>query len=260
MTARRPLLAAVSLLVVPALALAGKTVTEGNNTLQIKAAFDPAKASESKKKRRPIESRYDYVAGTTNDKRLPDLRSVKVFLDGAKFAFDAFPTCDETDAATEGDAVCAKGSRVGGGTGIAEIHPPDDPNTKTDLEVDVTLYNGDLDTDREGQPLSPTRQGLLVYTEVAGTRVVLPFLAERRNRQVTLYNPEEDADPGSEGLYAIKEIHLTIARRTIRRDGRRIAFLGAPVVCDRSWTVTTTNEPYTGQPIMARHKVRCTDA
>ena len=257
---RRPILISLALLLVPALAFAGKVVTEGNNTLQIKAKFDPAKASVSKRKPRPVEVDYDYVAGTTNDKRLPDLRSVKVFLGGAKFRFAAFPTCDETDAATDGNDVCPDRSRVGGGTAIAEVHPPDDPNAKTDVPAEVVVYNGELDTDREGQPAAETRRGLLIYTEVAGQRVALPFWAERRGRQIALYNAEDDPDPSAESLYAIKEIHLQIDRRSVRRNGRRIPFLGAPRACDGRWVVTTTNEPYQGQPITARHRARCEDA
>ena len=79
----------------------------------------------------------------------------------------------------------------------------------------------------------------------------------RRGRQVALYNPEDDPVPNEDSLYAIKEIHLTIDRRSVRRNGRRIAFLGNPTECDGRWTVRTTNEPYQGQPITARHRARC---
>jgi hypothetical protein len=58
----------------------------------------------------------------------------------------------------------------------------------------------------------------------------------------------------------VKEIHVTIARRSVMRSGRRVPYVGAPVKCDRRWTVTTTNEPYQGQPLTAKHRVRCTKA
>jgi len=257
---RKLLIAGLALLLIPALALAGKTVTEGTNTLQVKASFDPAKASKSKKKLRPVEVTYDVVSGTTNDKRLPDLRSVKAYLGGAKFKFDAFPKCDETDAATNGDGECPNGSRVGSGTAVAEVHPPDDPNAKSDVAVDVILYNGTLDTDRDGNPSTTTRDGLIVYTEVAGTQAVFPFWAERRGTQLAFYNPAEDPEPNQEFSIGIKEIHLIIDKRSVRRDGRRIPFLGAPTECEGKWTVTHTNEHYTGQPLVAQHKVRCSEA
>lgn len=256
---RRLILAGTALLVVPALALAGVTVTQGKNTLKVRANFDPAQASKSKNRLRAIKVKYDYWAGTTNDTRLPDLRSVKVFMGGARFGFGAFATCDETDARTNGKGACPDGSRVGRGTAVAEVHPPDSPTTKTDVETDVVLYNGELDTDRDGNPMDP-RPGLLVYTEVGGTPVALGFWSERRKRQLSYYNPEDDAEPNSEGLFAIKEIHLTIRRQSRMRGGRRIPFVAAPTRCDRRWTVSTTNEPYKGQPVTARHRVRCTDA
>ena len=87
---RRFVLAGLALLLVPALALAGKTVTEGTNTLKIKAKFDPAKASKSKNKLRPTETKFDYFAGTTDGSRLPELRDLVVYLGGSRFGFKAF--------------------------------------------------------------------------------------------------------------------------------------------------------------------------
>ena len=58
-TLRKPLLVGLALLLVPAIALAGKTVTSGTNTLRIKATFDPAKASKSKDNLRPTKATFD---------------------------------------------------------------------------------------------------------------------------------------------------------------------------------------------------------
>jgi hypothetical protein len=253
-------LVGLALLLVPALALAGKTVTEGTNTLKIKTAFDPAKASKSKDRLRPTQSKFDYVAGTTDGSRLPDLRSVVVYLGGAKFGFKSFPACDETDAFEQGDGVCPAGSQVGEGTGVAEVHvDPADPSKDSEVSVDVKVYNGSLDTDKNGDPMDP-RAGLLIYTEIAGANVTLPFWGERRGKQLAFRGPNEDPDPGVAGLYEIKEIHLTIDRRSVRRAGKRIPFLGLPTVCDGKWVVTATNNPYEGEPATAKHKVRCTEA
>jgi hypothetical protein len=257
---RRFVLAALALLLIPALALAGKTVTEGKNTLRIKAAFDPAKASKSKNKLRPTEVTYDYFADTTDGSRLTDVRSVVVYMGGAKFGFNAFPKCDETDAFEQGDGVCPAGSLVGEGTGVAEVHPdPADPSQDTELSVDVKAYNGSLDTDKNGDPMDP-RPGLLIYTEIGDARVTLPFWGERRNRQLAFRAPDEDPDPGVAGLYEIKEIHLQLDRKAVRRAGKRTPFVGLPTRCKRKWVVTTTNTPYEGDPVTAKHKVRCTKA
>ena len=257
---RRFVLAGLALLLVPALALAGKTVTEGTNTLKIKAKFDPAKASKSKNKLRPTETKFHYFAGTTDGSRLPELRDLVVYLGGSRFGFKAFPACDETDAANQGDGVCPDGSLVGEGTGVAEVHPdPADPSQDSDLELDVKVYNGSLDTDENGDPMDP-RTGLLLYTEVGGTPVTFPFWGERRGKQVALRGPQDDPDPGVDSLFSIKEIHLTIDRRSVRRDGKRTPFVGLPTKCEGKWTVTATSAPYNGDPLTAKHKVRCEDA
>ncbi|HYH57793.1 MAG TPA: hypothetical protein VD790_01045 [Thermoleophilaceae bacterium] len=256
---RKFILAGLALLLVPALALAGKTVTEGDNTLKIGATFDPAKASKSKQKLRSTKASYDYVAGRTDNARLPDLRSVEVFMGGAKFGFAAFPTCDETDAAQQGDSVCDEDSLVGEGQATAEIHPPNDPTAKPDLPVEVKIYNGSLDTTEEGEPMEP-RPGLLLYTEVAGEPVALPFWAEKKNRQVAYRNPDEDSDPETESLYTLKEVHLDFFKRSAKLNGKRIPFLALPTKCDKKWVVTTTNTYYEDDPLTAKHKVKCTKA
>jgi hypothetical protein len=256
---RKFVFAGLALLLVPALALAGKTVTEGTNTLKVKAKFDPAKASKSKNRLRPTETKFDYFAGTTDGSRLPELRALVVYLGGARFGFKAFPACDETDAAEQGDDVCPHGSLMGEGTGIAEVHDPSDPSKDSDLAVDVKVYNGSLDTDANGDPMDP-RPGLLVYTEVGNTPVTFPFWGERHNKQVALRGPQDDPDPGVDSLFSIKEIHLMIDRRSVRRGGKRIPFVGLPTKCHRKWTVSATSDPYNGDPVTAKHKVRCTDA
>ena len=257
---RKLLIAGLALLLIPTLALAGRTVTEGNRTLKIKSTFDPAQASKSKDKLRPTKTTFDYRAGTTDGSRLPDLRSVVIRLGGARFGFNAFPKCDETDAFEQGDTACPDGSLVGQGTGVAEVHGnPTDPSTDSELALDVKAYNGSLDTDKNGDPMDP-RPGILIYTEIGDTNITLPFWGERKNRQLAFRGPDEDPDPGVAGLYEIKEIHLTLKRRSVRRNGERVPFLGLPTRCDGRWVVTATNTPYEGDPLTARHRIRCTDA
>ena len=53
---------------------------------------------------------------------------------------------------------------------------------------------------------------------------------------------------------------MTIDRRSVRRDGKRVPFLGLPTKCDGKWIVTATSTPYEGDPLTAKHKVRCTEA
>jgi hypothetical protein len=257
---RRFLVAALALLLIPAFALAGKTATEGNQTLRIKSTLDPAKASKSRDRLRPAKSTFDYFAGTTDGSRLPAIRNLVVNLGGPRFFFNAFPTCDETDAAEQGDGVCPDGSQVGRGTGVAEVHSdPNDPSKDSNLEVDVKVYNGSLDTQPDGSPMDP-RPGLLLYTEVAGSNVVFPFWGEKRGRQVALRSTEESEDPGAPTLFSIKEVHLTIDRRTVRRDGKRTPFLGLPTRCDGKWVATAKNDFYENDSVTAKHKIRCTEA
>lgn len=256
---RRLIPLGLTALLVPALALAGKTATEGTNTLKVKAKFFPAKASESKSRLRPIRVRYDYVAGTTDGSRIPDLRRVTVNLGGTMGHYRPFPKCDETDARNNGDRVCPRGSRVGRGTAIAELHLSDSATSRENLKLKLKVYNGKLDTDRNGARMKP-RQGLLLYTEAEGAKLAFGFWSEKRGRQVSYYNPKRDAFPDMDVLYAIKELHLTFRRRSVRKGRKRIPFISAPTKCRRKWRVWATNEPYDGDPVTATHAVRCKKA
>ena len=258
---RRLILGGAALLVVPALAFAGATVTDGTDTLKMKAKISPAKASKKKGPGRSVEVKYDYWAGTTDDSRLPDLRSVTVGLGGVLTHYDAFKKCDETDALNEGKKVCPKGSRVGSGTGVAEVHPPDSTTTKQDLKAKVIVFNGQLDTDRNGDPMDPPRDGLLLYTEVAGQRIVLPFWAENGGKGVTYLNPVDDPEPPADNtLYTIKEVHLVFPRRSVRQGRKRVPWMTAPKKCEGSWIASTTNDRYEGGELTANHEVKCKKA
>ena len=257
---RRIVIAASALLLIPALALAGKTVNEGTLSARIKSTFDPAKASKSKDRLRPAAITFDLFSESNDGSRLPELQNVIVNLGGPRFFFKAFPACDESDAAGQGDGVCPDGSRVGQGTGVAEVHgDPNDPSKDTILELDVKVYNGALDTDVNGNPMDP-RPGLLLYTQLGDDPIVFPFWGEKRGRQVALRGPDEDPDPGVDSLFSIKEIHLRIDRRSVRRNGKRIPFLGLPTRCENKWIVSASLEPYGTDPLRPTHKVRCTDA
>jgi hypothetical protein len=256
---RRLILAGLALLVVPALAFAGATATDGTDTLKIKAKVEPAKASK-KNKPRPVALTFDYWAGTTDDSRLPDVRSVSIFAGGAVSAYDAFPKCDESELVDRGPSACPDGSEVGSGKSIAEVHSPDSTTTKTDVPADVLVFNALIETDRNGGPLATPRDGILFYAEVAGSKLALPFEAEDGNRRITYYNPVDDPDPSADALYTVKEVHVTFPRQTVRKNGKRIPWLAAPRKCRKSWLASATNDRYEGGKLTATHKVKCKKA
>ena len=122
-TLRRFLVAALALLLIPALALAGKTVTSGKNTLKIKADVRPGRRPASRRTSRgPLSSRS--TTSPTRPTAAGSRRRCASSWSGRaarSSASSAFPACDETDALEQGDGVCPDGSLVGEGTGVAEV-------------------------------------------------------------------------------------------------------------------------------------------
>lgn len=254
-------MAGLALLAVPALALGGATATDGTDTLRIKAKVEPPQASKRNGRARPVEFRFHYWAATTDGSRVPDLRSVSVFAGGAVLAHDAFPKCDESKLLDKGPGACPKGSRVGSGKAVAEVHLQDSATSRQDFPAKVLVFNGKVETNRNGGRYGTPRDGILFYTEVEGAKLALPFEAEDGNRRLTYYNPVNDPmPPGDNAFYTVKEVHVTFPRRTIRKSGRRIPWMGAPRRCRRNWVVSATNDRYEGGKLTARHRVKCTKA
>jgi hypothetical protein len=105
------------------------------------------------------------------------------------------------------------------------------------------------------------RPGILFYSEVGDIKVTIPFWGERRGKQIALRGPEQQPEPTpGEGTFEIKEVHIHIDRRSVRKGGKKTPFLGLPTKCDGKWVVTTTNFAYGRDPLTAKHKVRCQDA
>ena len=137
----------------------------------------PAKASKSKDRLRPTKSTFDYFAGTNDGSRLPDNRNLVVHLGGARFGFNSFPKCDETDAKEQGDSVCPDGSLVGAGDGCRRSaprsHRPEQGHGAGGRREGLQRRARHR---QNGEPIDP-RPGLLVYTEIADSNVVIPFWA-----------------------------------------------------------------------------------
>jgi hypothetical protein len=256
----RPTLTAAlaAALAVPALALAGRTVVDGTDTLKISGSVKPAKASESKSRPRAVAFKVNYSAGTTDGSNVADVRSGSVFGGGGVTNYDAFPKCAELKLRDKGPSACPKGSRVGKGTATAELHIPGAAE-KEDVTLKVKVFNGKIQTNRNARRYKKPRDGLLFFTTFLDGKHAFPFEAEDGNTRVTYYNPKKDPEtPGDNALYTVKEVHLTFPRR-VRRG---IPWIQAPTKCpsSRKWVGTVTVDRYDGGKMTAKHAVRCSPA
>lgn len=250
---RRLILAGAALVAVPAFAFAGPIAKEGNLTLQVEAKYKPVKASKKGKPARAIRFDYRHTAGTVDGSGLPDFRRITVETGGPKFAFGSVPYCVYSEVAEQGPSACPEGSQVGRGSGTAELHGP---TGNQDVEVDLDIYNGDIDIDENGANRSEVGEGILLVAHIDGTPLAtIPMDALPNDKGVELRNPEEDPNPDTSFPYGIKEVEIVIDKR---KNEQGVAYLGAPTKCKKKWVVATTMEPYTGDEIRATDKVKCT--
>src|SRR3954451_3278498 len=170
----KSLIALAVLLVVPAIALAGKKATAGDQTLQITSSLAPAK---TKAKGATVKINVDYESTNDNAQVKENTKSVVVTMPaGTKFNPAARTQCKYSELAnndTGGPSACPAGSQIGQGTATADARPGlGDP-----VNAEVTLFNGLDDENPDGTVRDPAVPAILLYakTSITGVNVSLPF-------------------------------------------------------------------------------------
>ena len=128
------------------------------------------------------------------------------------------------------------------------------------MKVDLKVFNGRVQTERNGRRYARPRDGLLFFTTVRGREARDPVRGRGSgNRRLTYYNPKRDPyPPGDNALYTVKGVHVSFPRRT----RRGIPWMQAPTKCPRNrrWVGTVTVDRYDGGKMTAKHAVRCSPA
>ena len=127
--------------------------------------------------------------------------------------------------------------------------------------LDVRVYNGRLDTDRNGRPDEAAPGAPDLHRgrgREARVRLLVREAAAGRSATTTR---KRIRSPAPTRCTRSSEIHLTFRRRSVKR-GRQADPLprGPDEVRQEVDASRTTNEPYDGEPVTATHDVRCKKA
>jgi hypothetical protein len=233
----------------PGVAVAGKKVVSGQQTLQIKARLSPARAGA---RHVTFGFRLDYRSTTPGQQVPYNTKTITLLMPpGLVLDPTAAPACKRSriDKANGDVSKCPRNTVVGHGTvGVNAA-----PTVATPITGTATVYNAVNDTGK-GQPKGTRTLILWVKTSI-GVNTALPFRVlkgpgGRVKLRATLTKPSQSGlSPGS---FTIQTVVLSVS------GSGKGSYLTNPRVCSGGWPFSLTLVNYFHQPsIAANDQVKC---
>jgi hypothetical protein len=243
---------AAGLLAVPAITIAGKKATAGDQSLQIAAKVAPPKAGTKKKPRGVmVKLDVDYRSLNEGAQISENPKNITFSLaKGTTVHTEAAGVCLLSALMADGPTACPADSKVGDGTATADARPTlPDPVGAT-----VTMFNGSDDVNPDGTPRDPGIPAVILYaeTEIPGVNAILPFDVHG-NELLLEYAPPEE---GASSLFHVQTVAITFPKP---KAGTK-PYITAPTTCKKTWLVAMTVENYDGPTVTATHKLNCKKA
>jgi hypothetical protein len=232
----------------PGVALAGKKVTSGQQTLQIKVGLSSRRAAAQHV---TLRFHYDYRS-TTPGQQPPYNTKTITFVLPAGMVLNPFaaPACKRSQIDKNAGDVgkCPRKTIVGNGTVVANAAP----TISAPITGTVTIYNA-VNNVGIGQPKG-TRNLILWVKTSLGVNQAIPFRVIMRGRREKLRATfTKPSRPGvTPGSFTVQTVTLST-----RGSGKR-SFITNPATCTRSWQFALNVVNYFNQPpITATDSVRC---
>ena len=213
---------ALGALVVTAVAGAGEpSNTEGDHVI-LQVSVSPPRVSTAKRPQ-PVGVVFDSREYTDNGQRSTHPTRTNAFrFNGFRFHPNPFAKCRESKLEKQGPSGCPAGSRLGKGYAIVDARPTlADP-----LKASAQAFNGLLDVDPSGKPITPV-PAVLIYAKTSnGLTAYVPALFKGSDALIT-----EDRGQSAQSPYTLTTVHLSIARKTTKLGGKTAGFIEAPRAC-----------------------------
>ncbi len=237
--------------VVPAVALAGKTVVSGQQSLQLRAGLKSNKAGAQ-----GVTLRFhsDYLSTQPGGQQPPYNTKSVIFTmpKGLQINNSAAPRCRESsviNAATTMPA-CPANTRVGQGTVILNARP----TVPTLINATVTVYNGVDDGGYGGYPKNSPMLVLYVKSSI-GINANNFFHVVKGGPGVLklIGTSTQPAQAGVlPGSFTLQTLDLSVS------GSAKKPFVSNPPTCSGSWPFSLTVTNYFGQPsVTAQDRVKC---
>jgi hypothetical protein len=219
--------AAVALgsLVVDGVAVAGEPSDTAGDHVVLQVNVSPPITSTAAKPR-PVGVVFDSREYTDNGQRTTHPTRTNAFrFNGFRFHPNAFAKCVESKLEKSGPSACPKASRLGKGYAIADARP----TLPNPVRAQAQVFNGTLDIDASGKPITPV-PAILIYAQAAnGVKAYVPTRFKGTDGLITA---ERAAPPaGQQPLFTLTAIHLSLPVKRTTVKGKTVGFMEAPRTC-----------------------------
>lgn len=189
------------------------------------------------------------VIDTTTGEKPSELKSILFLFPRAKVNAKFFKTCDPVRLRGGGPSACPSGSRLGGGTALADARPLVNP-----VHATVSMFNG---KPKNGNPVFLF---LAQATEVSVDILLTGELKRTSGRfgyRLEIPLPRIPTLPGQPDA-AVHEIDVNVNATTLRK-GKRVYLLQAPSSCPSGgFPFQTTFSFYDDQRLTTNSSISCT--
>jgi hypothetical protein len=248
---RAALAIGVAAVLVPAVALAGKPVTSGDQKLQVKASLNPAKAGA-----KPVTLGVSVSYTNPKNSAQQSPYNTRQLIFTGRYATHPFavPACKESSniKAKGKTSGCPANTKIGSGSVVVNAAP----TIKQPITGTVTVYNGVNDGGFGGHPKGARNIFLFVQTSLH-INVTDVFYIEKAPGGGTklVADMSKPTKPGiTPGSFTIKHITLSVSGGTASKP-----YFSDATACRGSWPFSFTINNWFNQPSVTAHdKVACT--
>ena len=240
--------AALALLAVPTVGLAGKPVKSGDQSLQIFGSLRPAAPAKPGKVGATFSMRVNYKSLNEDSQVKERTKSITLTLPkGMRVRTDKAPTCLVSVLVADKESECPEGSMIGAGTGTADARP----TLPTPVDAEIHVYNTMDDTFPDNSPRDPAIPSVTLYAKTTvGVNTALPFdIVSPGVLRLDFPEPKEDDPP--------QLFHIEKAKFVVKANGAD-SFFTRPAKCPKGfWPLKMAIENYDGPSVTATHKMPC---
>ena len=237
---------------VPAVAIAGKVVTSGDQSLQLKVSVTPARAGANGAVF-TFEDQYRNPKSPGQQVPYNTKTTTVTFPKGMLFHPHSAPQCRESVAlkAKNGGGACPADSKVGTGTVVLNYRPYD----PTLITGKITDFNGVDDASHTGFPKGSPVVILYIKTSIGLNATDFFHQSKKGGHEVLTGTASPPSQPGIQPLnFTIQKLRLTLSRSSHKKP-----YITNPPACHGSWPFSLTITNYFGQPSVTAHDaVKCT--
>lgn len=233
---------------VPTIAIAGKAVTAGDQSLQVFVQLKPTSVATPGKGGVNFGMRVSYKSLNDGAQIKENIKSVTLNLPkGMKIHPDRAGSCLVSELADQGEDACPASALIGAGTGTVDARPTlADP-----VDAELRVYNTLDDTNSDGSIREEKVPAITLYAKTTiGVNTALPF--DLVGDGVLRLDFAPPADPSKPPLYHVQDVKFGVPLQKGK------AYFTRPGKCPKGyWGFKMTIDNYDGPPVTAGHKVTC---